>query len=103
MPEEIWRSSRARGAPDGQTGGGTTRGDTVPTTEALHLGTRLDEHHRPETNGRMAICRRCGSQTDDIQGHQHVPNERQLGRSNDWLDAQSRLSHFERLRQLHKE
>lgn len=51
----------------------------------------------------MAICRRCGSQTDDIEGHQHVPNERQLGRSNDWLDAQSRLSHFERLRQLHKE
>ena len=58
--------------------------------EASILGARLDENHPPETNGRMAVCRRCGAQTESPQGRQHVPNERRLARSEEWLDAQKR-------------
>ena len=58
--------------------------------EASILGARLDENHSPETNGRMAVCRRCGAQTESPQGRQHVPNERRLARSEEWLDAQKR-------------
>lgn len=58
--------------------------------EASILGARLDENHPPETNGRMAVCRRCGAQTESPQGGQHVPNERRLARSEEWLDAQKR-------------
>jgi hypothetical protein len=58
--------------------------------EASILGARLDEDHPPETNGRMAVCRRCGAQTESPQGQQHVPNERRLARSEEWLDAQKR-------------
>ena len=58
--------------------------------EAAALGARLDENHSPETNGRMAACRRCGAQTESPQGRQHVPNEQRLARSEEWLDAQKR-------------
>jgi hypothetical protein len=64
----------------------------VTTTEALSIGARLDEHHVPETNGRMAVCRRCGAQTDGPNGVQHVPDEARLTRSADWLEAQGRMS-----------
>jgi len=56
-----------------------------------NVGARLDEHHAPETNGRMAVCRRCGSRTDSPEGHHHVPSDRQLSASVAWLDSQSRL------------
>jgi hypothetical protein len=72
----------------------------VDSPEAALVGTRLDEHHAPETNGRMAVCRRCGSQTDNLQGKRHVPNERQLVRSNEWLDAQARAGRIDRARFL---
>jgi len=62
--------------------------------EASLLGARLDEHHSPETNGRMAVCRRCGAQTESPQGRKHVPNERRLARSEQWLVAQSRMRHM---------
>ena len=61
--------------------------------EAAALGARLDEDHSPETNGRMAVCRRCGAQTESPQGRQHVPNEMRLARSEEWLDAQTRAQH----------
>jgi hypothetical protein len=70
----------------------------MASTEASQLGTRLDEHHSPETNGRMAVCRRCGVQTDGLDGRKHVPNERQLTRSNEWLVAQSLMVHIRRSR-----
>jgi len=66
--------------------------------EASLLGARLDENHAPETNGRMAVCRRCGAQTEGPRGRHHVPNERLLARSSDWLDAQSRTRHIDRAR-----
>lgn len=58
--------------------------------ETLILGSRLDEHHSPETNGRMAVCRRCGAQTESPEGRMHVPNERLAARSEEWLAAQRR-------------
>ena len=66
------------------------------STEAAYVGSRLDEHHPPETNGRMAVCRRCGAHTDSPEGRHHMPDERQLARSNDWLDMQARASRIER-------
>jgi len=67
--------------------------------EASLLGARLDEDHLPETNGRMAVCRRCGSQTESPRGRQHVPNERRLARSEQWLDAQWRTRHIDHARE----
>jgi hypothetical protein len=63
----------------------------MASPEASQLGTRLDEHHLPETNGRMAVCRRCGAFTDGPEG-KHAPRERQLARISEWLDTQSRIS-----------
>lgn len=56
--------------------------------EALQMGSRLDKHHVPETNGRASVCRRCGARTDGPKGL-HIPDERQLERALQWLDAQS--------------
>ena len=50
----------------------------MASTQATHIGTQLDEHHSPETNGRMSVCRRCGAQTDDPMGLHHSPFEGQL-------------------------
>ena len=68
--------------------------------ESSHVGALLDEHHAPETNGRMSVCRRCGALTDSPVGLQHIPHPSQLTRSNDWLLTQSRLLQIERLRAL---
>lgn len=69
----------------------TLTGARMVSPEASLLGARLDEHHSPETNGRMAVCRRCGAQTNEPNGRQHVPHELRLGHSNAWLDMQIRL------------
>jgi hypothetical protein len=65
----------------------------MASPEALQLGTRLDEHHLPETNGRMAVCRRCGSFTDGPKG-KHALRERQLARISQWLDTQARIRRY---------
>ncbi|MHB8246156.1 MAG: hypothetical protein ACYDGN_12545 [Acidimicrobiales bacterium] len=70
------------------------------STEVSHVGALLDEHHRPETNGRMSVCRRCGVLTDGPEGLHHTPVERQLVRSSEWLDAQSRLERIRQARAL---
>jgi hypothetical protein len=59
----------------------------VPS-EVADVGTRLDAHHAPETNGRMAVCRRCGSRTDAPEGVHHRPASHQLVRSDGWLASQ---------------
>ena len=70
----------------------------LPASETL-TGSQLDEQHVPETNGRMPVCRRCGSQTDSpVEGH-HMPTERQMARIRDWLVTESRRMHLERARQ----
>jgi hypothetical protein len=69
----------------------------MASAEALELGARLDEHHLPETNGRIAVCRRCGARTYSPLGRKHLPDERQLARINAWLDAQSRINRIARV------
>jgi len=69
----------------------------VVSPDAQQLGSRLDEHHAPETNGRMSVCRRCGAQTDGPEGR-HIPHEQQLDRALQWLDAQARSSGIDRAR-----
>jgi hypothetical protein len=73
---------------------------TMVTAGADQTGSHLDEHHLPETNGRMSVCRRCGTQTDGPEGLHHKPTERQLTRSNEWLIAQTRTSYIDRARQM---
>ena len=43
-------------------------GRTMVTADSAQTGIHLDEHHVPETNGRMSVCRRCGAQTDGPVG-----------------------------------
>lgn len=66
------------------------KGDIMAGSEASQLGTRLDEDHVPETNGRMAVCRRCGFRTAGKTSDRHAPVEAQEARANRWLDAQAR-------------
>ena len=70
------------------------------SSEAAYVGHQLDDHHAPETNGRMSVCRRCGSSTDGPVGLHHLPHERQLDRSSGWLIAQSQQSRVNELREL---
>jgi len=64
------------------------------------VGAQLDAHHSPETNGRMSVCRRCGSLTDGPEGRHHTPPHRQLSRSSAWLVGQARLVDIERVRHM---
>ena len=73
------------------------------SSEASYVGIQLDEHHLPETNGRMSVCRRCGSQTDGPEGTHHAPREQQLVRANGWLISQSRMTSIDRARRLRAE
>lgn len=63
----------------------------MTSSEYLHVAAQLDEHHAPETNGRIAVCHRCGARTDSPTGVHHVLQEGRGKRSSDWLIAQSRL------------
>jgi hypothetical protein len=72
----------------------------MAAAEFSPVGAQLDEHHAPETNGRMSVCRKCGALTDSPVGLQHTPHASQVGRSSDWLTAQSRLLQIDRLRAL---
>jgi hypothetical protein len=54
------------------------------------LAARLDDHHLPETNGRMAVCRRCGGMTD-VPGERHRPVPRQSDQLAAWLERQRQL------------
>jgi hypothetical protein len=65
------------------------------SAEVADVGLQLDEHHSPETNGRMSVCRRCGARTDSPLGLHHAPSEFQLTRSSNWLIATSRLREIE--------
>jgi hypothetical protein len=59
--------------------------------DSSHVAAQLDEHHAPETNGRIPVCRRCGARTDGPTGLHHVLQEGRVAQSSDWLSAQSRL------------
>jgi hypothetical protein len=72
----------------------------MSTPEASDLATQLDEDHAPETNGRMAVCRRCGARTDG-PGLHHVLGERELRRSTSWLTAEVQRKRLKRIQELH--
>lgn len=61
--------------------------------DAAQLSARLDEHHYPETNGRMPICRRCGFRvTGPLGAEQHTSAEERPDRARRWLDGQARVN-----------
>jgi len=64
----------------------------MATPEAAALGQRLDEDHYPQTNGRMAVCRKCGFRTTGDMADAHAPVEGQEARANRWLDVQARAN-----------
>jgi hypothetical protein len=70
------------------------------SAEASQVGSQLDEHHAPETNGRMSVCRRCGFLTDSPVGLNHAPHPSQVERALAWLTAQSRLEQIDRAKEL---
>jgi hypothetical protein len=70
------------------------------SAESSYVGAQLDQHHAPETNGRMSVCRRCGGLTDSPMGVHHTPHESQMARSNDWLLAQARVRQIDLARNL---
>jgi len=66
----------------------------MPPEDEIHMGGQLDQDHLPETNGRMSVCRRCGSQTDGPIGSHHMPSDRQMTRIREWLVAESKKMHI---------
>lgn len=72
----------------------------MTSSECLHVAAQLDEHHAPETNGRIAVCHRCGARTEGPMGGHHVIAESRVGRSSEWLVAQSRLQDIAQARLL---
>jgi hypothetical protein len=65
--------------------------------ESIRVGRRLDEDHAPETNGWMAVCRRCGIRTDGPEGG-HAPYAAQIRQAEEWLEGQILGSSIARLR-----
>jgi hypothetical protein len=63
----------------------------MTSPECLDVAAQLDEHHAPETNGRIPVCHRCGARTDGPEGAHHLIAVDRVRRSSEWLVAQSRL------------
>jgi hypothetical protein len=72
----------------------------MATTECLHVAAQLDEHHTPDTNGRIPVCHTCGARTDGPMGEHHLIAESRVSRSTEWLVAQSRLQDIAQARVL---
>lgn len=62
---------------------------TMASPEAALLCARLDEDHPPDTNGRLANCRRCGFRTVGATGDRHAPVDAQVARATRWLEGQA--------------
>ena len=54
---------------------GAHRGGPITSSECLDVAALLDEHHAPETNGRIAVCHTCGARTEGPEGGHHVLQE----------------------------
>ena len=66
--------------------------------ESIRVGARLDEHHAPETNGWMSVCRRCGIRTDGPEGS-HAPHALQIEQGDRWVDAAVRATNIASLKE----
>lgn len=67
--------------------------------ELTKLSGRLDQDHLPETNGRMAICRRCGFRAVSPAGEHHVLIEGQAPRAESWLGGQATANRLTKARE----
>ena len=54
----------------------------------------------PRPTDGMPVCRRCGAQTNGSEGKRHLPDEGNLERYTNWLDAQSRIDRIDRSREM---
>jgi hypothetical protein len=66
-------------------------------TDPKGVGARLDANHAPETNGWMAVCRKCGIRTEGPQGG-HTPHPLQLAAAESWLEQDSLGSSIARMK-----
>jgi hypothetical protein len=62
----------------------------MTSNECSDVAAKLDDHHVPETNGRIPVCHTCGARTDGPAGEHHVLQEGRVNRSTEWLVAQTR-------------
>jgi hypothetical protein len=62
----------------------------MTSNECSDVAAQLDDHHVPETNGRIPVCHTCGARTDGPAGEHHVLQEGRVNRSTEWLVAQTR-------------
>ena len=67
--------------------------------ELSQLIERLDRDHLPETNGRMAVCRRCGFRTVSVEGEHHVLLEGHVARANGWLGGRATANRLSKARE----
>ena len=67
--------------------------------DITELSERLDQDHTPETNGRMAICRRCGFRATSEAGEHHVLLEEQAARATSWLGGQATANRLTKARE----
>ena len=77
------------------------RGDPA-SADPSDVAARLDSHHDPETNGRMAICRRCGVQTEGPAGRHRLADQRSATRAATWLERQAHLARIGHYRDIAK-
>ena len=47
----------------------------MTSNECSDVAAQLDDHHVPETNGRIPVCHTCGARTDGPAGEHHVLQE----------------------------
>jgi len=67
--------------------------------ELSELIERLDRDHLPETNGRMAVCRKCGFRTESMAGQHHVLLEGQTARAIGWLGGRATANRLTKARE----
>lgn len=81
--------TEAEDTPDAaaRTIGGQSR---AAMSEDARLSEKLDHDHAVETNGRMAVCRRCGFRTVAPESDRHLVSERYRARAREWLEASAR-------------
>jgi len=72
--------------------------EPVPVQVTVTPGNRLDADHFPETNGWMAVCRRCGFRTTTGASDHHEPMTEQTARVTRWLDGQRQAARIAAVR-----
>lgn len=66
------------------------------TGDARRVAALLDANHVPETNGWMAVCRKCGIRTASPEGL-HAPHALQMAAAEAWLERDTLGSNIARL------